>query len=550
MRGRSIFLVAAVCFIMHLALIANAGVREMVWKDVRDGIIDSDLQKVVVSPDNPDTIYASSLNSVYRTIDGGKTWKEILSFRGTENTINTLATALQNENIILAGTRQGLYRSDNKGAQWARIFRGIGNLEDSIFSIAVHPVNSDIIFIGTGSGLYRTDNNGKDWDKDRNLPAGSFVTSIAIDNAGTNIIYTATDKGMYKSINNGIDWQRIFVTNLPEINDAISNQDETINAEEIKSVVEIKSIVVDPADSNIIFAGTTTGLLVTEDAGLTWKKAGTSGLINHDIRNLTISSKDPDSLFAATGKGVFSYSKASDNWHELHQGLVSADVRFLAFSFDQHNDFVTLWAAAKNGIFKTVPVEQTFAGHENIEAQQFFSEFADEPTIEEIRKAAMVYAEVQPEKIEGWRKAAAKKAFLPDLRLEFNHNKGWQSSTYFYSTKDEKYKDNDITSDRDRAWSVTLTWKLGDLIWNDAQTSIDTRSKLMVELRDDILNEVTRLFFERRRMQIETRYSSNADVKEKIDKELRLQELTADIDSLTGSYLSRRLEQIKNVDKM
>ena len=542
MRGHSISL-AAVCFIMHLALTANAGVQEMVWNDVSGGIIDTDLQKVVVSPGDPDTVYANSLNSVYRTIDGGKTWKEILSFRGTENTINTLAAASKNENIILAGTREGLYRSDNKGTQWARVFRGIGNLEDSIFSIAVHPVNPEIIFIGTRSGLYRTDNNGKDWNKDRNLPAGALVTSIAIDNSGTNIIYTATDKGVYKNTNNGIDWQRIFVTNLPEINDDISNQDETINTGGIKSGVEIKSIVIDPADSKIIFAGTTTGLLVTEDGGSTWKKAGTSGLISRDIRHLAISSKDPDSLFAATGKGVFRYSKASDNWHELYKGLVSADVRFLAFSFDHYNDSVILWAAAKNGIFKTVPVVQTFSGHSNVEAQQFFSEFANEPTIEEIREAAMVYAEVQPGKIEGWRKAAAKKALLPDLRLEFNNNKTWQSSTYFYSTKDEKYKDNDVTHDRDRAWSVSLTWELGDLIWNDAQTSIDTRSKLMVELRDDILNEVTRLYFERRRMQIEMRYSSNADFKEKIDKELRLQELTADIDALTGSYLSRRLAQ-------
>jgi len=278
---------------------------------------------------------------------------------------------------------------------------------------------------------------------------------------------------------------------------------------------------------------------------LTWRKAGNSGLINRDIRRLAVSSGDPDSIFAATEKGVFRYSKTSDNWHEVYNGLVSSDIRSITFSYDQYAGSKALWAATRNGLYKTVPVAKVFSDHSKVEAQHVFSEFGNEPTIEEIREAAMSYAEVQPEKIEGWRKAAAKKALLPDLRFEFNNNKTRQSSTYFYSTKDEKFKDDDITRDRNDAWSVSLTWQLGDLIWNDAQTSIDTRSKLMVELRDDILNEVTRLYFERRRMQIEMLLSPHEDIKEKIDKELRLQELTADIDALTGSYLSRRITQAK-----
>jgi photosystem II stability/assembly factor-like uncharacterized protein len=549
MRGHSISLAAAavVCFSLHLALTANAGVHEMVWKDFSGGIIDADLQNVVVSPDIQDMAYTNSMNSVYRTADGGKTWKEVLSFRGTGNTINTITAMPKNEKIILAGTSEGLYRSDDGGSQWVRIFSGIGNLEDSVVSIAVHPVHTQIIFIGTGSGLYRTDNNGKDWNRDNNLPAGSPVRSIAIDNSRADIIYTATGKGIYKSTNNGIDWQRIFVTNLSEINDTISRQDEAIYPEEINTGIEIKSIAIDPADSKIVFAGTTAGLLITQDSGLTWRKAGNSGLINRDIRRLAVSSEDPDSIFAATEKGVFRYSKTSDNWHELYNGLVSSDIRSIAFSYDRYAGSKALWAATRNGLYKMVPVAKVFSDHSKVEAQQVFSEFGNEPTIEEIREAAMSYAEVQPDKISGWRKAAAMKALLPDLTFKYDKNKSWQSDDYYYQGK---YLDDDITKDKDSGWSISLSWELGDLIWNDAQTSIDSRSKLMVELRDDILNEVTRLYFERRRMQIEMLLSPHEDIKEKIDKELRLQELTADIDALTGSYLSRRQSQIKKAEKM
>ena len=101
-----------------------------------------------------------------------------------------------------------------------------------------------------------------------------------------------------------------------------------------------------------------------------------------------------------------------------------------------------------------------------------------------------------------------------------------------------KYKDDDITSGNDEAWSISLTWQLGDIIWNNAQTSIDNRSKLMVQLRDDVLNEVTRMYFERRRLQIDMFMSPPADMKSTIEKDLRLQELTANIDSLTRAVLT------------
>ena len=99
------------------------------------------------------------------------------------------------------------------------------------------------------------------------------------------------------------------------------------------------------------------------------------------------------------------------------------------------------------------------------------------------------------------------------------------------------------TTDRDASFDVSLTWDLGELIWNDDQTSIDTRSKLMVELRDDILNEVTHLYFERRRLQVQIALQPDTDPAVAIERDIKLQELTAGIDALTGGYLSRSLER-------
>ncbi|MFC1808445.1 hypothetical protein ACFL0T_08810, partial [Candidatus Omnitrophota bacterium] len=90
-------------------------------------------------------------------------------------------------------------------------------------------------------------------------------------------------------------------------------------------------------------------------------------------------------------------------------------------------------------------------------------------------------------------------------------------------------------------YDLNLTWDLGELIWNDDQTSIDVRSRLMVQLRNDILDDITKLYFERRRLQLELAKTERADYEKIVMKELRLNELTANIDALTGGYLSRRL---------
>jgi hypothetical protein len=64
-----------------------------------------------------------------------------------------------------------------------------------------------------------------------------------------------------------------------------------------------------------------------------------------------------------------------------------------------------------------------------------------------------------------------------------------------------------------------------------------------VQLRDDIMDDVTRTFFERRRVQVELLTHPPSDPKVELDKELRLQELTARLDGLTGGWFSRQLER-------
>jgi len=536
------------------ASIVFADIENVEWKYSGSGIMDADLHSFAVCPAAPEVAYAGSYKVAYRTADSGKTWTEVLSFRGTGNGISTLAADPLNMQVIYAGTTDGLYRSSDQGQRWERIFKGVGAPENMIFAVFINPDDPGNIYIGTQSGIFFTKDGGLNWERAQNLPSDAVVTSISSDAHAPHVLYAASVRGIYKSMDSGAAWKRIRESDFDEnalYNFIVDDEEaaEEVDITAMRDGSQIRKILPDPVDGRIIYAATPRGLLVTYDSGLLWTLSASTGLVSHNIRDIAISPEDPDHVYAATDRGIFRYSRRTARWDELYKGLASSDIRCLAFASPEQAAPPALWAVTGKGVYKSarsLPASLPQGADRQYvitDARDVDRIFNHEPSIEEIKEAAIEYADVSPDKIREWRRAAANKAWLPDLNMSYGKSEDWQNSSYFYSTKDEKYKDDDITEGDDEGWSVSLTWRLGELIWNDDQTSIDNRSKLMVQLRDDVLNEVTRLYFERRRLQIDLIISPPGSNRDMIERDLRLQELTANIDALTGSLLSRRLAQ-------
>ena len=66
----------------------------------------------------------------------------------------------------------------------------------------------------------------------------------------------------------------------------------------------------------------------------------------------------------------------------------------------------------------------------------------------------------------------------------------------------------------------------------------------MVELRGDLLSEATRIYYERRRLQIDLVFTPPASEQEHLENLLRLDELTALLDGMTDGFFSKRLERL------
>ena len=163
---------------------------------------------------------------------------------------------------------------------------------------------------------------------------------------------------------------------------------------------------------------------------------------------------------------------------------------------------------------------------------------AEEPTILELQRAAIRYAEVSPDKIINLRKQAAARAFMPEVSVGYNNDVYDTISTATLNGKTNFFVGPDDTNS---GWDFTAKWDLGDLVYNTAQTSIDSRSKLMVELRNDVLEMLNVAYFERKKIQRQITKIADKENPAYTDREIRIEELTATIDGLTGGYLSRRL---------
>ncbi|MFA5339263.1 MAG: hypothetical protein WC317_03825 [Candidatus Omnitrophota bacterium] len=129
---------------------------------------------------------------------------------------------------------------------------------------------------------------------------------------------------------------------------------------------------------------------------------------------------------------------------------------------------------------------------------------------------------------------------MPEVSVGYNNDLDTTISTATSNGRTNFWVGPDDTSS---GWDFTAKWDLGDLVYNTAQTSIDSRSKLMVELRNDIMEALNTVYFERKKLQKQLIRITDKESPAYTERELRIEELTASIDGLTGGYLSRKLEK-------
>jgi len=166
-----------------------------------------------------------------------------------------------------------------------------------------------------------------------------------------------------------------------------------------------------------------------------------------------------------------------------------------------------------------------------------------EPTCPETQKEALAYFNINKERVQSFRKGARLKALAPVFEV---------SGGYSDAALDERTKQDPVykfetwgywmeKASAGTGWDIRgkLAWNFPQLVFNAEVLDVASLAGLV----QGILKEVTRLYYMRRRLQLDLILNPPADEATRLTKELRLEELTALLDAMTGGYFQRELER-------
>ncbi len=288
----------------------NASVGDGMYKSVDGGerwthigLEKSDkIARLIIDAKNPDIVYACVLGrewgpseerGVYKTTDGGATWKRVL-YLDQQTSCSDISADPDNSNIVYAGMytyrrwawylasgsgKTGVYKSVDGGATWEALsgpdqYRGLPRKAMDRIGVAVAPSNPNIVYVISETKdegeLWRSDDAGKSWvtvNRDPNINFRPFYyADIRVDPKNPNKLFSLSG-GLYLSEDGGRNFRTIA---------------RGIHGDH-------QAMWIDPVDPRYVLSGSDGGWQVSRDGGLTFEVVNTFPFtqfyhINYDMQ--------------------------------------------------------------------------------------------------------------------------------------------------------------------------------------------------------------------------------------------------------------------------
>jgi photosystem II stability/assembly factor-like uncharacterized protein len=305
------------------------------WQPIFDDQPTGSIGTVAVAPSNPDILYVgsgeglqrpdlSTGDGVYKSTDGGKTWKNV-GLRDGQQIPAILIDPRDPDRVLVAvlghpygpNPERGVYRTTDGGQTWEKV---LGNDENTgAVALASDSADRRTIYAvlwearqgpwengswqGSGSGLYKSEDHGSTWRPlTRGLPTAEQRLGrigIAIAHSDPQRLYAVVDApqrgGVYRSDDAGENWERV--------NNEMRVWGRGSDFAEVK---------VDPKNKDIVYVANTSAYRST-DGGRTftaWK--GAPG--GDDYHTFWINPDDPQIILLAGDQGAVVTVNGGRTW--------------------------------------------------------------------------------------------------------------------------------------------------------------------------------------------------------------------------------------------
>lgn len=213
-----------------------------------------------------------------------------------------------------------------------------GPFGGTIYTLEFDPADPSIVYAGTQNGLFRSLDGGQSWVAATGVPI-FVVYDIDVAKGDPTKVFAATLTGIYRSDDRGVTWRRMESTG-PTSQIAVSHDGKTFysfwestltrfsNGRETFTTWDIglplygyiDTLTVDPQDPLTLYASLISeGVYKSVDGGARWT-AKNKGLAAPLYRTVVVDPSNRNTLYVATGTGIYKSTDRADTWSALSIG--------------------------------------------------------------------------------------------------------------------------------------------------------------------------------------------------------------------------------------
>lgn len=325
------------------------------WRSASKGYTGAQLHDIVVAPNAPGLVYTIGRSGPFRSVNGGEDWRGIAFSPAMFAEWNAVATNPENPwEVLIADEFEGsLLRSRDGGNTWALVFQhplakggGPGN-RHGFKAIAYAPSDPQVVYAGmrkgrrsingdfppeSSFGVYRSTDGGLTWhERNDSHTASRNINVLVVDPRDSNVVYAATFKG------------GVFKS--------IDGGESWQPMSEGLRVLDVRALVIDPQNPEVLYAGVENGgVYKSVNGGNSWQRSSSGLDPQAAIRAIVVDPADPTTLYAADfHTGVYHSENGGQLWMRINDGLSTRAVKALAISSDGK---VVYAATEGEGVFR------------------------------------------------------------------------------------------------------------------------------------------------------------------------------------------------------